>query len=126
VNPGGIAAAGLACACALTACSDDPSFDHLHFRNVSSAPGTASLRPTALRLETGIAVKARVSAIGDDGEPLGQLELQSSDTSIFVVDLGPRLGEYVFYGVEEGSAELDVYAERIFQDSLPVTVIGSQ
>jgi hypothetical protein len=121
-----VSAAGLASILALAGCSDDPKFDHLHFRNVSSAPGTASLRPTGVRLEAGIAVKARVSAIGDDGEALGLLELQSSDTSVFVVDLGPRLGEFVFYGVEEGSAELDVYAERIFQDSLPVSVIGSE
>ena len=99
------------------------TFANLHYRRVSSAPGTVSLRPLEIEIERGLAVRARVSAIGADGEPMDVLELRSSDTSIFVIDLGPELGEYVFYGARAGSAEVDVYSDRKFQASIPATVL---
>ena len=109
----------------LLGCADDPTFEHLSFRRVSSAPGLATLRPREIDIEQGIAVKARVSAIGSDGEAMDLLELQSSDSRIFRVDLGPSLGEFVFYGVSRGTAELDVFTNNgVFRASLPVTVFA--
>lgn len=89
------------------ACSD-PSFDHLQYRDVSSAPGVVNLRPREIQIEKGIAVRAAVFAIDDGGDNLALSGLTSGDTRIFRVDPGPRNGEYVFSGVEVGKTELDV------------------
>jgi hypothetical protein len=118
-------------ACVLAAslelgCTDernDAPFEHLFYRNVSSAPGTVSLRPNEIRIERGLAVRARVTAMGSNGEPLDLLDLSSSDPETFVVDLGPRLGEFVFHGVRPGNAEIDVFSDRNFKGSVPVEVI---
>jgi hypothetical protein len=92
------------------ACSD-PSFDHLQYRNISSAPGTVNLKPREIQIEKGIAVRAAVSAVDDSGDGLSLSGLTSGDTRIFRVDPGPRAGEYVFSGVEVGTTELDVDSE---------------
>jgi hypothetical protein len=103
------------------ACSD-PSFDHLQYRNVSSAPGTVNLKPREIQIEKGIAVRAAVSAVDDGGEGLSLSGLTSGDTRIFRVDPGPRAGEYVFSGVEVGTTELEVDSE-LGLSSLAVEVL---
>ena len=100
------------------------AFAHLHYRNVSSAPGSVRLRPLEVEMERGLAVRARISAIGVNGEPLPLLDLRSGDPSVFVVELGPKLGEYVLYGVEEGETEMDVYSDMSFEASIPVTIVS--
>ena len=99
------------------------AFAHLHYRNVSTAPGSVRLRPLEIEIEQGLAVRARVSAIDDNGEPLPLVDLRSSDPSVFVVELGPMLGEYVFYGVQPGEVEMDIYSDMHFEASVPVTVV---
>jgi hypothetical protein len=106
-------------------CSSDPHFDHLFYSNVSSAPGRVSLRPRSIEIDRGLAVSAQVYIIGDDGAPMASPSFQSSDTTIFEVDLGPDSGQFVFYGVEVGAAEMDVFSEYGFEATLPVTVLAA-
>jgi hypothetical protein len=109
----------------LIGCGDDrPSFEHLFYRDVSDAPGDVNLRPREIQLEAGIAVKARVSAMDSEGQAMELLSLESSDPSVFDVELGPELGEFVFFGVSAGAAELDVFSRRHFEASLPVVVVS--
>jgi hypothetical protein len=98
-------------------------FDSLDFSNVSYAPGVVDLRPNEVQMERGMAVRARVSAIGTDGDPLDLLSLESTDTSVFSVDLGPELGEYVFYGTTSGQADLIVYSDRDEVGRVPVEIV---
>lgn len=112
------AGAGLLAGCA----ADRPVFDHLSFRAMSSAPGVVSLRPLEVRIEQGIAVKARVSALDRDGSPMPLLELFTSNGAVFEVADGPSPGDYVFFGVTPGKAEMDVYSDGRLATSLPVTV----
>jgi hypothetical protein len=51
--------------------------------------------------------------------------LTSSKSQVFRVDPGPAAGEYVFSGVEVGTAELDVDAEGRLT-SLPVEISNAQ
>lgn len=111
----------LACA-ALLGCAED-HFDYLYFSGQSDPPGEASLRPRDIVLQEGIAIRARVIAVDENGDSMPRLELQSGTRSVFVVDLGPRRGEWVFYGVSAGDAELDVFADGRYQASVPVEVI---
>lgn len=105
-------------------CSD-PKFDHLQYSNVSDAPGTADLRPREIQIAKGIAVRASVSAIDDNGDTMDLRALTSSRSQIFRIDLGPAAGQFVFSGVEVGTAELDVDAEgRV--TSLPVEVVSPE
>lgn len=101
----------------------DASFTRLHYRRVSSAPGLVSLRDNAITLERGLAVRARVSAIGDDGKPLDLLRLTSNDEAVFRIEKGPRLGEYVFYGPQAGTTEVEVYSDDRFKGSVPVEIL---
>jgi hypothetical protein len=87
------------------------SFEQLSYRRISSAPGYVSLGPRELILERGLAVRARVSALGDDGKPLPLLSLRSDDPAVFTIERGPRLGEYVFFGPRSGSTDVSVYSD---------------
>ena len=119
----GWALLALAAASCVPAEPEPSAFAHLHYRNVSTAPGSVRLRPFEIEIEQGLAVRARVSAIDVNGEPLPLVDLRSSDPSVFVVELGPVLGEYVFYGVRAGEVEMDVYSDLRFEASVPVTVV---
>ena len=110
----------------LAGCSDDPQFDHLFFRNPSDPPGEINLRPNQIQIEQGIAVKVQVMAIDEDGRAMTPLELRTSDSSIFEADLGPTRGQWVFYGVEAGSAELDVYTDGRYEGTVPVEVLAPE
>lgn len=98
-------------------------FDHLLYREKTSPPGVANLSPTEIRIQQGIAIKARISAVDSAGQPLPVLDLQSANSSIFVSERGPSLGNYVFYGVEPGATELLVTSRGYLEASIPVDVV---
>jgi hypothetical protein len=120
-------AAAVALLLAAVGCVDgtersDAPFDHLQFRRVSSAPGFVSLRPLEIHMERGLAVRARVSAIGTDGRPLDLLSLRSSNTQVFTVDPGPRLGEFVLHGARVGTVAVDIYSDGRHVGEVPATI----
>lgn len=112
------------CALALASsgCSS-PGFDHLAYRNISDAPGVARLGARQIQIEKGIAVKAGILAVADDGSLMGSLDLQSSDSQVFRVDPGPKEADFVFSGVDVGTADLEVWSEHDQVGTIPVEVL---
>ena len=104
------------------ACAPDPEFDRLDYQDVSSAPDTAQLGRNQITVAQGIAVSARVSAIGDDREPLDLLELESEDPAVLGVTRGPTVGTFVFFGVEVGETNVLVISRGEQKGSVPARV----
>jgi len=51
------------------------------------------------------------------------LSLHTSDDKVFGVERGPKLGRYVFYGVEPGDAELEVSSDGRHVGTVTVHVV---
>ena len=121
-----LALSWLSCAALLVSGCDDASFSHLTYgkrveQTGDAAPATR-LGGKTITVVEGLAVAARVSAIGDDDDPMPVLRLRSLDPERVGVERGPVLGWFVFYGVAPGRAELDVLSDGRRVGRVAVTV----
>ena len=108
----------------LAACSDSPKFDHLAFEDVSRPPFKVDLDAKQIRLVESIAVGASVNAVDTDGRPMPRLTLGADDAHVFSVVRAPTVGRWIFFGVKEGDAELEVRSDGHLVEHVPVIVVS--
>ena len=111
----------------LGACGDE--LGHVRVMDVTLPSALAtepepSIEITAqsVRLLDGIAVQVRIEIIGDDGESMDDVELKSTDPSVFDVTPSFRKNLYVLFGRAPGNAKLAIHSEGRKVGTRPVTV----
>ena len=107
----------------LVACS--PDYQTVRLSAVSNPPAAVEIRGNRMDIPAGIAVVIRAELVSSTNEEYpgnGELELYTSDASIF--DVYPRPGneEFVVIGIAPGTACMDVVVDGPLEDCVEVTV----
>jgi len=108
---------------AALACS--PDYQTVRLTAVSNPPAAVNIRGNRIEIPAGIAVVIRadlVSSTNEDYPDNGELELYSSDQSIFDVYPRPDDAEFVVIGIAPGMACMDVVVDGRQEDCVEVTV----
>ena len=113
----------LAMVLGVMACS--PDYQTVRLTAVSNPPAAVNIRGNRMNIPAGIAVVVRadlVSSTNEDYPGSGELELYSSDQSIFDVYPRPDDEEFVIIGIAPGVACMDVVVDGRLEDCVEVTV----
>jgi len=111
-----LALSGLAC---------QPSYDTITLTTQSTPPAPVTVRGNRVELPAGTAVvvQADLKSQTREGYPgNGELELFSSDKTVFEVYPRPNDEEFVIVGIAPGVACMDVVVDGRLEDCVEVTV----
>ena len=109
-----------------TACSSEDllPLNRIEFSDISSPRDTAVLKDGSITLAEGTAVSAKVTAIDTKDHNMGAVELESRDTSVIGVEPSVEQNTFVFYGVGEGSTEIDLLIVGKSRGEISVEVVA--
>ncbi len=102
-----------------------PAYDTISLSVESNPPATVTVRGGRVELPAGLAVVVHAdlrSQTREDYPGDGELELFSSDASVFEVYPRPSDQQFVIIGIEPGEACMDVVVDGNLEDCVEVTV----
>jgi len=97
---------------------------NVEFRSLTVPPKTVSLDDDQVQIPASIAVAVEVTPY-EDGEEMGEdvfVELVSQNHGVIGVDVALEEREFVLYGVEPGSTDIDLYFDDDFVGSINAVI----